>query len=252
MLQVVQDGCLKKLNQQIPKLKSNLFPVVCVDGFYDDPVAIKRFAEEQNYARDPSGRWQGERTDPIDQLSQDLFSEFCEKLFSIYFDLNYTYVEWVVTTKFHRIDPCGYQKSWIHADDEVCSIAGVIYLDEDQDPNAGTKIYTPKNNLNLDDFDKWNEKKSAFILNGDETGYEESLNNQHSFFDESVSVKNSFNRLVSYESNQYHAPVLSTTKPRLTQVFFVNMLKTDDQYPMNRMRNAKYFYGKKTKLSVVR
>lgn len=103
--------------------------------------------------------------------------------------------------------------SWIHHDDT--SWAGVLYLNPDPDPTAGTGLFT---------------HIETGVSEWDPTDPTTDFNTHPDRFDRSkwrcnLEVKNQFNRLVLYRSNQYHDSMIpgfgkNYLDGRLTQVFF--------------------------------
>ena len=57
-------------------------------------------------------------------------------------------------------------------------------------------------------------------------------------FEEVATFKNIYNRLVSFDGNDFHGVNSFYTKgvPRLTQYFFVNKIEMHTQTPLDRMR----------------
>lgn len=218
-------------------------PVMSVENFYEDPGAVREFALQQEFTPSEGGKWPGVRTQPIHNLNEELFNSFCRRLFGMLFDFATTKVEWNVGTAFQFVEPTDaptgspLNTGWIHVDD-VALFAGVIYLDEDPDPKAGTSVYTPKQRVPSDVYKGWVKTKENYYQYGVDNGYEKTLSQHHDWFDESVRVNNAYNRMVIFDGGQFHAGHFSSTKPRLTQVFFVNSLDTDSPPPLVRLRHS--------------
>lgn len=186
-----------------------------VDNFFDDPDQIRKIALSRHYryGNDNRGRvgWRGERSFPIRSLdticpccNQEINSDFYleQKLLVNYskkiFDTcrehyNFNEEDFTITSYFHisteeTLDSMPFfSQDKFHQDD--CPIAGVIYLNPNAPPNAGTSIlYAEKN--------------------------------------EFVNLENKYNRLVAYESHRIHAlsDAFGTTREtgRLTFTFFIH------------------------------
>jgi hypothetical protein len=77
-----------------------------------------------------------------------------------------------------------------------------------------------------------NEKQDMY-LNFDTSKskfYQQKIKENNELFEETISFKNIYNRLVAYDGFQYHGVpkfLGSDQKPRLTQVFFVHEISSD-------------------------
>ena len=211
------------------------FPALCIDNFYSDPDWVREFALSQEYMPSPDGAWPGKRTEELSILDKDFFTEFCYKLFSLYFDLDHVQVNWVVSTRFQLIDPQDYHKTslknrgWIHYDYEP--FGGLIYLNPSIDADCGTSLFQIKENPTLND-----SAKDDFYLNGIDNNFDESLKAHNGSFTETVRFQNVYNRLISFDGHTAHGAnsLYTNTEPRLTQVFFVKNLECTGLGPIQR------------------
>ena len=125
-------------------------------------------------------------------------------------------------------------KGWVHADVDFL-ITGIIYLNPIESLNSGTSIYQAKRTgaepIHSDIKQDFYKGK---IENCDVARDEN--NNQ---FEETVVVKNKFNRLVLFDSHLFHSANEfvgnDADSERLTLVFFINKLFIH-QYPIQRMK----------------
>ena len=217
------------------------FPAICVDNFYDDPDSVRELALAQNYTNTEEGRYPGKRSDPLYQIKPKMFDQFCERLFSIYYDFGKsTDVSWRIETSFQLIEPYSSNKDsyknvgWIHQD--VATVfAGIIYLNPSADPSCGTSIYQLKPDSK---YDHVQDKRKELYDSGIDAGYDEALKKHNDCFVETARFNNVYNRLVSFDGNSYHAAnnFLTGNEPRLTQVFFVYEMYTTSLTPLDRMR----------------
>lgn len=224
---------------------SLMFPALCVDNFYKNPDEIRKFALEQTFEKS-NGNYPGERTEMLHTLSPEIFDGFCQKLFSAYYNFEYNPISWEVETYFQRIpqfnsDPNDIiNKGWVHADTESSIMAGVIYLNQNEDLDAGTSLFTPYDfhYESSDEFQQEHDLKRAYFR-GDDIDldvYRASLQKNHNAFRETARFNNVYNRLVSYDSLVHHRANKfgSDKEDRLTQVFFVRKIMTD-YAPIPRM-----------------
>jgi hypothetical protein len=217
------------------------FPALCVDNFYEDPDKIRDFALSQKFTLTENGRYPGKRTDPIYMLKPKMFDQFCEKLFSIYYDFGKSQdVTWRVETNFQLIEPYSADKNsyknvgWIHQDVD-CIFAGIIYLNPSVDRSCGTSIFELKPDC---EYDHNQDKRKELYDAGIEDGYEEAIKKHNDCFVETIRFDNAYNRLVSFDGKSYHGAnnFFNGDEPRLTQVFFVYEMYTTSFTPLDRMR----------------
>lgn len=224
------------LTDQIPTL-------LCVDNFYDDPDEVRKFALEQTF--DNTNDYSpGIRTRALNEINEVFFNSFCDRLFSLYFDFEYSETNWFVYTNFQKIYPFNedensqLNRGWIHTDFPYVA-AGVIYLNPKSNPNSGTSFYSPKDDEKVDiDYNIRNK----FYKDRDESDLEEYLS-EHSkhekYFINTIKISNVYNRMIFYNGNYWHREncfVSGFGEPRLTQTFFISNIESES-FPLERMRN---------------
>lgn len=227
------------------------FPAFCIDDFYENPDEIRELALSANYLKSDGIR-PGLTSEPLHETHPELFNHFCKKLFSIFYDIENTKMEWLLLTFFQYtecLDPDPLSPKnipWIH-DDGLDLAAGVIYLNKNPKENSGTSIYNLKKGRSWKEFtskcDKVKDQpRFKFFRNGiyDEKEYSNRLKENYEIFEETVRFENRYNRLVCYDSNEYHAAQsYYCDEPRLTQVFFMKELKSEVTYPLLRYPKIK-------------
>jgi len=216
------------------------FPSICIDNFYQNPEKILKIANDLEYQHNKDGYYPGARTAPLHEASPELFDIFCKKLFSVFYDFNKMNVNWIVSTYFQKID--GYEDSrlndgWIHQDDDHI-FAGVVYLNKTPNPEAGTSLFSLKQD---GVYDNEQHIKHEFYKNSniDKEFYIKSKEQNNSNFIEICRFNNVYNRLIAYEGTQYHkANQFSSmnSEPRLTQVFFVTRVDAENT-PITRLKD---------------
>jgi len=212
-------------------------PLTSVDGFYEHPEAIERYAKTLKYTR--SKEYEGLRSEPLHLINDPLFHFFSHKVMSLMFDLLYAGASWEIWTAFHITKPTQNTPSWVHQDAVDCISAGIIHLSEDLSFDDGTSIYTPKHEVTKEMVDRWADIKEAYHGSGIDKQYKKTLKEQHTHFDETARIGAKYNRLVMYESSNWHAARPSETKERLTQVFFLKKLESVGRLPAERMHRIK-------------
>jgi hypothetical protein len=202
-------------------------PTLCSEEFYDDPDLIFEYAKTLEYGRDPLGTWPGLRSYRIDMINPDLQQIFVDKIFSFFYDLDTVNISADVVSYFQVIPPYSEDKfsaknqGWIHKDEQV-DYAGIIYLTPGSDLDMGTSIFRQKTeDLHLD----YSIKRRLYLgedIKDEE--YESSMNDHRSQFEEITRFNNVYNRLIAFNSTNWHAANCFKSNgehPRLTQVFFI-------------------------------
>jgi hypothetical protein len=211
---------------------------MCIDDFYENPDEVRNFALSLDYEKDEFGYWPGKRTKPLHEIDEEFFRHFCTRLFSVYYDFSFVQFEYNLLTHFQLIEPFSCEKSsaknqgWIHLDSGFI-LGGVIYLNPEIDASCGTSLYRVTNSELID---TWRPTKEIFYKNGIDQNYDEEILKHNSAFEETVRFNNVYNRLISFDAQVYHgANNFHTNKePRLTQVFFVNSIKSNSKTPLQR------------------
>lgn len=206
---------------------NKLFPVCVVDDFYDNPHDVRELALSQKFYPNDDGRWPGARTQQIHTIDEYLFNHFCEKILSIFYNIN-DILNYKISTSFQKIKPFHSDKynplnrGFIHRDGTL--FGGVVYLDLDPEEMTGTSIYTFRRkwycNNKLDNISndiKFKKYGGEELTNDDISIWDES----RSQYFESVRVENVFNRCILFDGNNHHGVPYFGTRERLTQVFFV-------------------------------
>lgn len=214
------------------------FPAVCIDNFFNDPDYVLDLAKNSAYEK-IQANYPGSRSNFIHELDPVLFDTICSKIFSVFYSHKIPpEITWSVQMTFQRIDPFPnqelyYPDGWVHADD--VPMAGVIYLNKN-DINAGTSLYTPKTFLTSP---KNGDIKEAFYSGQltDVDVYNKAIEENNLNFEETVSFKSKFNRLVMYDGYHMHGAknLLRLSEPRYTIVFFV-MMANAPHFPLQSVR----------------
>jgi len=217
-------------------MNNNQFiPTTVVDDFFDNPDYIRDYALSLEYTRDPEYMWPGKRTSQLCDLDPNLFEFVINRALSVYHKPGLDYTEWQAKCYFQLVDK-SYGNGWIHVDDAL--ITGIVYLNKDCNPNAGTTIYERKTGDSLLNSDKKQQFFKGEIDLETEKSYRKENNDQ---FEESVTIKNKFNRLVMFDSALYHGAndfadnSNQQNGDRLTLVFFVEKLDVH-LHPIVRMK----------------
>lgn len=230
--------------------KERRFPTICIDDFYENPDDVREFALSLEYFPSNGSR-PGKTSEQIHIADKIFYDKFCEKLFSIFYDFSRSRTEWKVGTYFQITDSLDENKNsslntaWIHSDLSAI-LGGIIYLNKEPSDNTGTSVYKEKN---MDKFlEIWDDygfenPRHKFYKDGVITeNYDEEVTINNSFFEETISFKNVYNRLVAYDGRVWHGAqcYYAEKEPRLTQVFFIYNIESQFEYPLCRAPKVKY------------
>ena len=213
---------------------SYLIPTTIVDNFFEDPIKIRDYALSQDFLNDTENSWPGKRTNSLHIINPKLFHHVIRKSLQIFYKDDEQY-EYEASMQFQLTD-CSYGTGWVHAD-IYNMITGIIYLNPDNQLSSGTTIYQPKTIGNIPiNLDIKQEYFKGTIQNCTQAQNEN--NNQ---FEETIVIKNKFNRLVLFDSHLYHSAdnFIGNDKDssRLTLIFFINKLFTRN-FPIYRMKKV--------------
>jgi hypothetical protein len=243
-----------------------LYPTIVVDNFLENPDYVRERALKLQFLP-TDGTWPGKRTLSLNDCDPELFDYVSKKFFSVHYDF-LNKVEWTLTVMFQLIEPFADDKQnslnhgWIHTDNNKL-LAGILYLTPDADPDTGTSLFKPKSNEIEDellkdaqnerlDFYK-NDKKlySSYKQDAKEDLYNDKkidpeyytkrLNEFNSNFIETIHIKNIYNRLISFDANEWHAAnnFQTGTGSRLTLVYFVDSINSVSMPALERIRQYK-------------
>ena len=227
------------------------FPIVCFDDFYKDPDKVREWALGLEYGK-PPGSYPGLRTKCLSYIHEDFYEVSCRKFLGMFddFDKPSDQVNFRIRTHFQKIWRCSpdpnsiRNKGWIHNDGGVL-LAGVVYLNPDSDPNAGTSIYTEKKDAIIPEWMIYEEgvpNKSQFVqdvLQSDVScpidsikEYDKGKETNNNMYELTLEIKNKYNRMIAYDGDQWHGQStfwMDNEECRLTQVYFVEQLNCLNQ-----------------------
>ena len=96
-----------------------------------------------------------------------------------------------------------------------------VYLTKNPEPDTGTSIYETKSGWSFQMKQEISMKEKLYRSEiVDEKEYEEAFDAMNDQYEETVSVKNIYNRFVLFSGNTHHGVQTFGTTPRLTLNFF--------------------------------
>ena len=233
------------------------FQTQFVDNFFENPEEIVKFANTLDFTIGPKGYWPGLRTKGLHLIDKNLFNSILQKIFSTFFDYRFANVTWDnVEMYFQKTYPYDLKNKtstlntgMIHQDGDF-PMVGLIYLTKNANIESGTSIFFPKKFQK--DYKKItsafaNRKKKIYkkplekLTKKDLIEYENLLNDVNSNYNESVRFNNIYNRLITYNGNDYHKcnSFYTGQKERLTLVFFVRQIRSSSFFPIQRINAIK-------------
>jgi len=171
-----------------------MYPTIINLNFFEQPIKmLKYFNSLELSPPTPKDNWPGLRSKNLCQINQKLHISIITKILKMYYNEDLLYEKINIKKSsifFHKIryeDWKNHNKIYtrIHKDD--CSLASIIYLNEDiNDENTGTSIF--------------DENKKPILK-----------------------ISNTFNTIACYDGNIYHGATGLNKLERNTLVIFLNI-----------------------------
>ena len=211
------------------------WPTLIVDNFFTDPYAVVKLSKIFKYTRDPENSWPGTRTPPIHELDKNFFLWSTRKIMAVLYPMDSGDMKWEALQYFQRIPYKIYgEEGWVHADINQ-EFTSIIYLSNH--PQSGTCLYEGKH---FNTGPGYKEEKERFYRDlKDRERMEKYRDKVNSKFDKKVELFSNFNRLVLFDSHNWHAAKNSGAhkSDRLTLItFFKDITCKNICYPIPTMR----------------
>ena len=204
-----------------------MYPSIVYDNFFDNPDAVVKFANSLEYKK-TDGRWPGYRTKDLYEIDEQFKEYIARKIVRIFYPGSDS--TWYSSMCFQQVIPMHSDKyhiknrGWIHLD-SVVQFGGIIYLDKNPEDDTGTSLYRLKK-THFQHSDREEEIKRRFYMgeNISDDEYEKHFYSTEEYFEETVRVKNVYNRLFLFNGREYHGVQTfgSNNNSRLTLPFFFN------------------------------
>jgi hypothetical protein len=212
-----------------------LFPTLtCVDNFFDDPDSVRDYALSCTFHK-ISGNYPGIRTDPLHIVNPSFYELVTKKITSIFCENTSNSEDFVIQMHFQQMFKhsedindsanCG----WSHLDGKYRS-AGLVYLNNVSNIDSGTIICDQKDPERKKPYDFFYRDalyQNKELLNNEEfmDQYKKNIVNHNENFDDSIIIKNKYNRFIFYSGNVWHREQnvsIDINENRLTLVMFLN------------------------------
>jgi len=207
-----------------------LWPTIILDNFFDNPEKIVEFANSLEFKKDLEGRYPGKRTDLLHTINKNFFDFFAKKVVSVLYPINYLEANYNLSLTFQKISNDHINKGWVHTDN-MAAITVIVYLSKHKE--CGTSIFECKNAIPTN---KNSDKKKEIYLSKDFKNEKRFLNENNDQFEETISIKPRFNRIIIFDSSNHHAAQKfkedSINEDRLTLIgFFYYLNFAGIKYP---------------------
>jgi len=208
-----------------------MFPAVIYDDFFENPDLVVDLANSLDYEMG-DGAWPGIRTKELGKIKGLKFfaDSVADKILGIFYpDKQFAYYAKLVFQKvkgFHEDQFHVKNRGWIHKDSGR-AIGGIIYLNKNPEEETGTSLYKNKQLIFQHSHEEDSCKRRWYT--GKDVSDEEYHNLFYSnptHFEETLKVKNVYNRLFMFNGNQYHGAQTygSHDQTRLTLAFFITFV----------------------------
>jgi hypothetical protein len=201
-------------------MRSLFFPTLIVDNFFEEPDKVRNFALNLEYKKDTDNRWPGKKSELLHNVEPLFFDLVMCKIINLFIS-NSTDINYNSFMTFQLVDDT-YDSGWVHEDSGSSVLTSIIYLTPGQ--ISGTSLYKKNDTIKYRDSTFVKEKREVFAL---QQSNEKTKNLHNEQYTESVNIKGQYNRMIIFESHNYHAAhkfigdTLDTS--RLTLVSFINI-----------------------------
>jgi hypothetical protein len=196
-----------------------IYPTICLDNFFNEPLKVLEFSKNLEFYKDPEGRWPGERSKLLHEIDFCFFKNFGLKVMSILYP-NVKNVQFKCRLSFQKISNKYVNSGWIHKDTDY-EFTCIVYLSSHK--NCGTSIFDSKkicSEILNNEKKEYTYTKNLFE---EEEKYLKENNNQ---FEETISIKSKFNRCIMFDGANSHAAQKfyenDVQEERLTLIGFFN------------------------------
>lgn len=205
-----------------------IIPVTVLDNFWPDPEFLVNYSKTLEYEGPSENKHFPGKRAHIEEQNPELFTVMVNNVISLFFEFT-PEIDWRASLSF-QITDSSLGEGWVHRDDGSL-FAFILYLNENPDVESGTSIFdrriydssieTPESKKIKRDFHRG--------LTGMDENYLKTLEKYNGQFEETIQVKNKFNRLLVFDSNTYHG-VKKYMDGRLTMVGFIDYVNGKKLY----------------------
>lgn len=193
------------------------FANTCIDDFFNNPDAVREYADGLAYHVDQDGRFPGQRSGELHRIDSDFYNFTCEKyLRNFYTGEQMKSMAFRALAYFQKIKG-DYGSGWVHNDVPYLHTT-IIYLTPDASPSEGTSLFIP-NKLILAAKNS-DAKRKFFKGEIDVKDMEKHRLESGKDFTETMRFANVYNRCIGFDSSQWHCANSLDRGERLTLIIF--------------------------------
>lgn len=214
-----------------------LFPTIVIDNFFDDTDSIIKYSNTLDYKAPEDGSYPGTRSPNLDKT---FFQFSTKKMMAALYPMNYRFMTWAGSQFFQKINGQDYPyEGWVHQD-FTTEITAIVYLSKEN--NCGTAINTPLSHdreiIYVDE--KHEQFKEVYNKKGEDKDQKKYLDKNNSRFKKTINVDSVFNRLILFDSSNYHSVINFGKTERLTLITFIGEIRSEQaiKYPLSEMRRS--------------
>ena len=203
------------------------YPTLIIDDVFTNPKRIRMFMNRCEFGFDQDV-YPGVRTDNLQFLDSEFYRFIKTKILSIFHE-NWNDIDSTLSLniQFEKItpykDPNDIRNTGMLHLDSPAEFGGVVYLDLEPDPNAGTVLYEKKGEYSkMPDgmLDEWQKVYSGRFDEVNMDKFQKDYDQFMSYFEETVTIKPRYNRLVMFDGTTFHRCPNFGNSARHTLVFF--------------------------------
>ena len=209
-----------------------LFPTIVIDNFFENPEMVLEHSKKFEYRFPEDGKYPGTRSENVDTT---FFQFTTKKIMASLYPMNYRSMTWSGSQFFQKIQGNNYPyEGWVHQD-STAEITSIVYLSKDL--GCGTAICTPKS------YDReiiFHDKKHDQFKKPSDKTLKKYLEKNNDRFEKTIKIDSVFNRLVIFDSSNYHSVINFGDKERITLITFLYKIESDKpiKYSLSEIRRT--------------
>ena len=205
-----------------------LFPTLCIDNFFPNPDKILKLAQSLEFNRVDA--IPGYRSAPLHEIDYELYNHVNLKIAAALYPNNIHTLQFDGVSMF-QLTKSNLYDGWVHRDDDGAVLTAIIYL---SDCDSGTSIYHKKNPYwthgregNMGKHEYFGAYENYTESDLEKVRESRSRNNEP--FEETMSFKGRFNRMICFDAKHFHAAqVLDESDDRLILISFIREISLAD------------------------
>jgi len=194
-----------------------MYPLICLDNFFNNTDNVLEFANSLQYNESVNGKWPGKRSTPIHDADKIFFNSFGLKVLNILYpcvrDIYFN-----CDLYFQKISKNYLNEGWIHQDFES-DFTVIVYLSKHK--NCGTSFFDSKKTFA--EAINEEEKRKSYV-NKEFIKNDQFLKQNNEQFFETINISSKFNRIIIFKGAYHHAAQKfyeeNVTEERLTLIGF--------------------------------